>query len=42
VESGEVLIWVGIPSSLPLGTDVVQKSRKNIWRWNGNYLCGGN
>jgi len=38
----QFIVWDGIPSSLPFGTDVVPKSRESIWRWNGNYLCGGN
>jgi len=31
----QFVIWVGIPSSLPFDTDVVPKSRKSIWRWDG-------
>jgi len=27
------LVWVGIPSSLPFGRDVVPKSRKSIWEF---------
>ena len=38
----QFIIWEGIPSSLPFGTDVVLKSGDSIWKWNRNYLCGGN
>jgi len=40
----EFVVWERVPNSLPFCTDVrvVPKSRESIWRWNGNYLCGGN
>ena len=38
-----ILLFGKIPSSLLMfGMDVVQKSKKSIWRWNRNYLCEGN
>jgi len=37
----EFVVWERVQGILPFGTDVIPNSRESIWRWNGNYLCGG-